>query len=147
MRDPMELARFNAYNDFPTGNLFFHDAVNRFLSDQNQVRPWSPAVDIFETETELLFKVDAAGVSLEDIDVQLENGTMTLKGERKFEKDDKVKGYHRIERSYGAFARSFMLPDTVDPEGVRADYTHGVLTITLPKKELAKPRAIKVNVN
>jgi len=143
----MELARFNAYNDLPTGMMFFHDAVNRFLSEQNQARPWSPSVDIFETETELLFKVDAAGVRLEDIDVQLENGTMTLKGERKFEKDDKVKGYHRIERSYGAFARSFTLPDTVDPEGVRADYTNGVLTITLAKRELAKPRAIKVNVN
>ena len=142
----MELTRFNAYNDFPTERQF-HDAVNRFLNDQNQVRPWSPAVDILETDTELLFKVDAAGVSLEDIDVQLENGTMTLKGERKFEKDEKVKGYHRIERSYGAFARSFTLPNTVDPEGVRADYALGVLTITLPKKEIAKPRAIKVNVN
>jgi HSP20 family protein len=127
--------------------LLFHDVVSRLLSDQNQVRPWSPAVDILETDTELLFKVDAAGVSLEDIDVQLENGTMTLKGERKFEKDEKVKGYHRIERSYGAFARSFTLPNTVDPEGVRADYALGVLTITLPKKEIAKPRAIKVNVN
>ena len=143
----MELARFNAYNDFPPGIQFFHDAVNRLLSDQNQVRPWSPAVDIYETENELLFKVDAAGLSQEDIDVQLENGTMTLKGERKFEKDDKVKGYHRIERSYGAFARSFTLPDTVNPEGVRAEYAQGVLTITLPKKELAKPRAIKVNVS
>jgi len=143
----MELARFNAYKDFSTGLMFFQDAVSRLMNDQNQVRPWSPAVDIFETETELFFKVDAAGLSLEDIDVQLENGTMTLKGERKFEKDDKVKGYHRIERSYGAFARSFTLPDTVDAEGVRADYAHGVLTITLPKKELAKPRAIKVNVN
>jgi HSP20 family protein len=127
--------------------LLFHDVVSRLLSDQNQVRPWSPAVDILETDTELLFKVDAAGVGLEDIDVQLENGTMTLKGERKFEKDEKVKGYHRIERSYGAFARSFTLPNTVDPEGVRADYALGVLTITLPKKEIAKPRAIKVNVN
>ena len=143
MSDPMELARFNVYKDFPTGLQFFHDALNHLLDDQNQVRPWSPAVDILETETELLFKVDAAGVN---IDVQLENGTMTLKGERKFEKDDKVKGYHRMERSYGAFARSFTLPDAVDSEGVRADYALGVLTITLPKKELAKPRAIKVNV-
>ena len=143
----MELARFNAYSDFPTGMQLVYDTVNRFLSDQNQVRPWSPAVDILETETELLFKVDAAGVSPEDIDVQLENGTMTLKGERKVEKDDKIQGYHRIERSYGAFARSFTLPDTVDPEGVRAGYANGVLTITLPKKELAKPRAIKVDIN
>ena len=143
----MQLARLNLYSDFPTGVRQFHDAMDRFLSEQNPVRPWSPAVDIFETETELTFEVDAAGVNLEDIDVQLENGTMTLKGERKLEKDDKVTGYHRIERSYGAFARSFTLPETVDPEGVSADYANGVLTITLAKKELAKPRTIKVNVN
>jgi HSP20 family protein len=143
----MQLARLNAYNDLPIGMQQFHEAVDRFLSDQNHVRPWSPPVDIFETETELTLKVDAAGVSLEDIDVQLENGTMTVKGERKFKKDDKVTGYHRMERSYGAFARSFTLPETVDPEGVRADYADGVLTVTLAKKELAKPRTIKVNVN
>ena len=143
----MQLARLNVYNDFPIGMQQFHEAVDRFLSDQNQVRPWSPPVDIFETETELTFKVDASGVSLEDIDVQLENGTMTLKGERKFKKDAKVTGYHRMERSYGAFARSFTLPETVDPEKVRADYADGVLTVTLAKKELAKPRTIKVNVN
>jgi HSP20 family protein len=143
----MQLARLNAYHDFPAGMQQFQDAVDRFLSNQNQVRPWSPAVDIFETETELTFQVDAAGLNLANIDVQLENGTMTLKGERKLDKDDKITGYHRIERSYGAFARSFTLPETVDPEGVRADYANGVLTITLAKKELAKPRTIKVNVN
>jgi HSP20 family protein len=143
----MDLARFNVYNEFPAGLLSYHEAVNRLLNDQSQVTPWTPAVDILETETELIFKVDVAGVNLQDIDVQVENGTMTLKGERKFEKDDKVTGYHRMERGYGVFARSFTLPNTVDPEGVRADYAHGVLTVTVPKKELAKPRAIKVNVN
>jgi HSP20 family protein len=142
----VELARLNAFNDFPAGLQLFHDAVNRILSDENQVRPWSPAVDVLETENDLIFKVDAAGVNLQDIDIQLENGTLTLKGERKFEKDDKVKGYHRIERSYGAFARSFTLPDTVNAETVHADYAQGVLTVTLPKQERAKPRAIKVNV-
>ena len=142
----MELARLNAFSDFPPGLQLFQDAVSRILSDENQVRPWSPAVDILETENELIFKVDAAGVNLKDIDIQLENGTLTLKGERKFEKDDKVKGYHRIERSYGAFARSFTLPDTVNAENVHADYAQGVLTVTLPKQERAKPRAIKVNV-
>lgn len=146
-RNPVELARLNAFSDFPAGLQLFQDAVSRILSDENQVRPWSPAVDILETENELIFKVDAAGVNLKDIDIQLENGTLTLKGERKFEKDDKVKGYHRIERSYGAFARSFTLPDTVNAENVHADYAQGVLTVTLPKQERAKPRAIKVNVN
>ena len=142
----MELARLNAFSDFPAGLQLFQDTISRILSDENQVRPWSPAVDILETENELIFKVDAAGVSLKDIDIQLENGTLTLKGERKFEKDDKVKGYHRIERSYGAFARSFTLPDTVNAENVHADYAQGMLTVTLPKQERAKPRAIKVNV-
>lgn len=146
-RNPVELARLNAFSDFPAGLQLFQDAVSRILSDENQVRPWSPAVDILETENELIFKVDAAGVNLKDIDIQLENGTLTLKGERKFEKDDKVKGYHRIERSSGAFARSFTLPDTVNAENVHADYAQGVLTVTLPKQERAKPRAIKVNVN
>ncbi len=145
-RNPVELARLNAFSDFPAGLQLFQDTVSRILSDENQVRPWSPAVDILETENELIFKIDAAGVNLKDIDIQLENGTLTLKGERKFEKDDKVKGYHRIERSYGAFARSFTLPDTVNAENVHADYAQGVLTVTLPKQERAKPRAIKVNV-
>jgi HSP20 family protein len=142
----VELARLNAFSDFPAGLQLFQDTISRILSDENQVRPWSPAVDILETENELIFKVDAAGVSLKDIDIQLENGTLTFKGERKFEKDDKVKGYHRIERSYGAFARSFTLPDTVNAENVHADYAQGMLTVTLPKQERAKPRAIKVNV-
>jgi HSP20 family protein len=145
-RKPVELARLNVFNDFPAGLQLFHDAVNRILSDENQARPWSPAVDILETENDLIFKVDAAGVNLKDIDIQLENGTLTLKGERKFEKDDNVKGYHRTERSYGAFARSFTLPDTVNAETVHADYAQGVLTVTLPKQERAKPRAIKVNI-
>lgn len=97
-RKPVELARLNAFSDFPAGLQLFQDTVNRILSDENQVRPWSPAVDILETENDLIFKVDAAGVNLKDIDIQLENGTLTLKGERRFEKDDKVKGHHRIER-------------------------------------------------
>jgi HSP20 family protein len=142
----MEVTRFNNTNDFPTGMWSFNDAVNRLIASDNQVRPWSPAVDIFETENELIFRADTPDINVAHIEVQVENGTLTLKGERSIEKDDRVKGYHRIERSYGAFARSFTLPETVDAEDVRADYAHGVLTITLPKKAVAKARAIKVNV-
>jgi len=142
----MELAKVNAFNDLPGGLCFYH-TMERFLADQNQVRPWSPAVDIIETENALIIKADMPNMNLKDINILLENGTLTLSGERKFENDDKVTGYQRIERSYGAFARSFTLPETVDPEGVRADHADGVLKITLPKKELAKARAIKVNVN
>jgi Molecular chaperone (small heat shock protein) len=84
---------------------------------------------------------------MQDIQVEIENGTLTLKGERKFDKEEKAQGYHRIERSFGAFARYFSLPETVDPEKVKAEYNNGVLTVTLAKKELAKPRSIKVEVN
>jgi HSP20 family protein len=143
----MELARFNNLNNFPTAMWSFNDAVKRLIAEDNQVRPWSPAVDIHETDNELIFRADTPGVNLEDIEVQVNNGTLTLNGERSIEKDDRVKRYHRIERGYGAFARSFTLPKTVDAEGaVRADYAHGVLTVTLSKKAVAKARAIKVNV-
>jgi HSP20 family protein len=84
---------------------------------------------------------------MKDIDIQLENGTLTLKGERKFEKDEKNKGFHRMERSYGSFVRYFTVPETVDTEHVKAEYNAGVLTVTLPKKEIAKPKAIKVQVS
>ena len=87
------------------------------------------------------------GLEFKDIDIQIENGTLTLKGERKFEKDENSKGYHRLERSYGAFVRYFTLPDTVASDQVHADYKNGVLTVTLPKKEIAKPRSIKVQVS
>jgi HSP20 family protein len=142
----MEQARFNQGNDFPTAMWSFNDTVNRLIGGDNQVRPWNPAVDIFETENELIFRVDTPDVNLAHIKVQVENRTLTLRGERNLETDDRVKGYHRIERSYGAFARSFTLPETVDAEDVRADYAHGVLTITLAKKAIAKARAITVNV-
>ena len=110
-------------------------------------RPWAPAVDILETENELSLKADLPGIDLKDIDIQVENGTLTLKGERKFEHYDNSKGgYHRLERSYGSFVRCFSLPETVDSEKVGAEYRNGVLKITLPKKEVAKPRSIKVQV-
>jgi HSP20 family protein len=92
-------------------------------------------------------KADVPGVDQKDIDISIENGTLQLKGERKFEKDEKNQGFHRLERSYGSFVRYFTVPETVDTENVKADFQNGVLTITLPKKEIAKPKAIKVQVN
>ena len=82
-----------------------------------------------------------------NVGIQIENGTLTLKGERKFEQEKNGKGFHRIERSYGSFVRAFSLPDTVDAEKVKADYKNGVLTVTIAKKEVAKPRTINVEVN
>lgn len=129
------------------GLRFFEDAVTRLMSEPRASRPWSPAVDIVETEDALTLKADLPDVKTEDLDIRVENGTLTLSGSRKFEKDTTVKGYHRIERSYGDFVRSFALPPTVENDKVGAEYKNGVLTITLPKKETAKPRQVKVEIH
>jgi HSP20 family protein len=125
----------------------FEDAVTRLVSEPRASRPWSPAVDILENENELVLKADLPAIEPEDIDVQVENQTLTLKGHRKFEQTTDKGGYHRIERSYGNFVRTFTVPTTVDTEKVSADYNRGVLTVRLPKKEAAKPRQVKVGVN
>jgi HSP20 family protein len=134
-------------DDFPAGLRLFQDSVNRLFSDGATARPWAPSVDIFETDNELVLKADVPGVDQKDIDIRIENGTLQLKGERKFEKEEKNKGFHRLERSYGSFVRYFTVPETVDTENVKAGFQNGVLTVTLPKKEIAKPKAIKVQVN
>lgn len=138
----MALIRYQTVDPFQG----FQDTMNRFLSEPSANRPWVPAVDIRETENELIVKADIPDMKFEDIDVRLENGTLTLRGERKFDEQKKEGGWHRVERSYGSFERVFSLPDTVNPEGVQADYKNGALTVTLPKKEIAKPRQIKVQV-
>ena len=139
--DPFEI-------DFPAGVRLFQDAVSRLFSEPATARPWVPAVDIYETETELVLKADLPELDGKDVNIEIEQGTLTIKGERKFERrEGKGAGYHRIERSYGQFVRSFSLPDTVDAEKVKADYRNGVLTVTLPKKEVAKPRTVKIDVN
>ena len=131
----------------PLANLrLFEDAFTRFLSEPSSNRPWSPAVDIYETENELVLKADLPEVSLKDIDVRMENQTLTIAGERKFEKEENNKGFHRIERSYGNFVRSFAVPNTFDTEKISAEFHNGVLSVTLPKKEAAKPRQVKIEV-
>src|ERR1017187_5430353 len=131
----------------PLANLrFFEDAFTRMLSEPRTGRPWSPAVDIFETEDDLVLKADVPEVELKDIDVRVENQTLTIAGERKFVQQDVGKGFHRIERSYGSFVRSFAVPNAFDTGNIGADYKNGVLTVTLPKPEAAKPRQIKVEV-
>jgi len=125
---------------------FLEDAFTRMLSEPRTSRPWSPAVDIFETEDELVVKADLPEVDLKDIDVRVENQTLTITGERKFEREEGRKGYHRIERSYGQFTRSFTVPQTVDTENVAAEYHNGVLTVKLSKKPAAKPRQVKIAV-
>lgn len=128
---------------------FIDEAVSTLFREADTGnRPWVPAVDIVEDKDTLTLKADVPEVDPANVKIQIENGTLTLQGERKFENRSEEKGsYHRIERAYGSFARSFVLPDTVDPEKVSADYKHGVLTIVLPKKELAKPRSIEVKLS
>ena len=147
----MPVIKYNPFNaeleDFPAGLRLLHDSVNRLFSEP-AARPWSPSVDIYETENELVVKADLPDVDPKNVGIQLENGTLTLKGERRFEEQKNgQKGFHRIERSYGSFVRAFSLPDTVDGEKVKAEYKNGVLTITLPKKEVAKPKTINVEVS
>ncbi|HXE76493.1 MAG TPA: Hsp20/alpha crystallin family protein [Candidatus Xenobia bacterium] len=108
---------------------------------------WAPAVDIVETDNEIVLKADLPGIDPKDVDVQVHDGTLTLKGERKFESDVKEDNYRRIERTYGAFVRSFSLPQTVDSERVSASYRNGVLELKLPKRPEAKPKQIKVAVS
>ena len=132
--------------DFPAGLRVFQDSLSRLFSEPTNSRPWSPAVDIFENENELVLKADLPEVDPKNVGIQIENGTLTLKGERRFEEQKNGRGYHRIERSYGAFVRAFSLPETVEADKVKADYKNGVLTVTLPKKEIAKPRTVNIEV-
>src|ERR1700704_2236442 len=138
----MSLTHYDPLTNFRS----FEDAITRMLSEPRGARPWSPSVDIYETENELVLKADLPDVKLEDIEVRVENQTLTLKGERKFEKDESAKGYHRMERNYGTFVRSFTVPTSVDAEKVAAEYKNGVLTVKLPKKKAAKPRQVKIEV-
>ena len=139
----MSLSHFD-----PLANLrMFEDAFTRALTEPQSNRPWAPAVDIYETADELVLKADVPDVDLKDIDVRVENQTLTISGERKFQQQESGKGYHRIERSYGNFVRSFAVPNSFDTEKIAASYKNGVLSVSLPKREAAKPRQIKVEVN
>ncbi len=133
------------------------ERMNRLFSDIRSRSPfgeeelaqgaWIPAVDIFETNDSIVLKAELPGVKKEEIGVEVKDNTLTLKGEKKFEKEVKEENYHRIERSYGSFQRAFTLPNTVQPENVRAKFKDGILEITLPKHEEARPKQIKVDVS
>jgi HSP20 family protein len=105
-----------------------------------------PPVDVYEDAHQLILKLEVPGIKQEDLDVRLENQTLTIRGERKFESNEKEENFHRIERRYGTFTRSFTLPQTVDTGAVKASYENGVLIISLPKKEAAKPKQVKVEI-
>src|SRR5882672_9463886 len=127
-------------------NRLFEDAGHGWRnSEPSATTNWSPAVDIFETEGEIVVKAELPGMDRKDISLNLENNVLTLKGERRFEKETNEENYHRIERSYGGFSRAFSIPASVDEEKIRADYKNGVLTIALPKKEQSKPKEIRIS--
>ena len=109
---------------------------------------WVPPVDVFENaQHELVLKAELPGVKKDDIDIKVENSTLTIRGERKREVETKEDGFHRVERTFGSFARSFTLPQTVSADGIKADYKDGVLTVILPAREEAKPRQVQIAVN
>lgn len=135
----------------PTATL--RDQIKRVFGDvlerpgaESNLTTWAPAVDIFETEHELVIKADLPDVDPKELDIQIQNNILTIRGERMFEKNVKEENYLRIERAYGSFSRSFSLANTVNSDAIKADYTNGVLTLSIPKREEAKPKQIKVNV-
>jgi HSP20 family protein len=126
-------------------NRLFGNVLDRSAEESN-LTTWAPAVDIYETEHELVVKADLPEVDARELDIRVENNLLTIRGERKFEKKVNEDNYLRVERVYGSFSRSFSLANTVNSEAIKADYLNGVLTLTIPKREEAKPKQIKVNV-
>jgi HSP20 family protein len=145
----MSIQRWNPARDFSR----LQDEVNRLfdtnlgLTRSGESYGWTPAVDVFEDTEGVTFKFDLPEVEGKDVDVRLEDGTLTVRGERKLEREEKREGYHRIERAYGTFARSFSLPATLEGEKVTAEYKNGVLRIFVPRRAEAKPKSISVKVN
>jgi HSP20 family protein len=141
------LTRWEPFRDL----VRLQDEVSRMFDDRLAFRAgesmgWTPACDIYEDGEEVTVRVELAGVEPKDVDIRFENGVLTLKGERKLEREDKRDNYHRVELAYGTFTRSFSLPATVDAEKIRAEAKNGVLVVHLPKKAEAKPKAIQVKV-
>ena len=107
---------------------------------------WAPAVDVYEKDGNIVLKAELPGLDPKDVDVRVENNILTLRGERRFDDEVKRDNYHRVERAYGTFTRSFTLPNAVDTNNIKADFKDGVLHVVLPKKEEAKQRQIQINV-
>src|SRR5262244_3193887 len=145
------LTRWEPFREFSSlqdrMNRLFQDSFGREGREEALATAgFAPAVDVYEDEHKITLKIEVPGIDEKDIDVRVENNTLTVHGERKFEKEEKEENFRRVERHYGSFTRSFTLPNTVDPENIAADYDRGVLKIQLAKKAEAKPKQIKVNV-
>jgi HSP20 family protein len=144
------LTRWEPFREFSTlqdrMNRLFRETYNENQDQSLTNSSFAPAVDVYEDEHNVSLKIEVPGIDEKDIDVRIENNTLTVHGERKIEKDEKEENYRRVERQYGSFTRTFNLPSTVDTDKVQANYSKGVLNISLPKKAEAKPKQIKVNV-
>jgi HSP20 family protein len=145
------LTRWDPFREFVTlqdrMNRLFRDSFGPEGKDESlTTTAFAPPVDVYEDEHNVTLKIEVPGIDEKDIDVRIENNTLTVHGERKFEKEEKEENYRRVERQYGSFTRTFTLPSTVEQESVQADYDKGVLKIKLAKKAEAKPKQIKVNV-
>ena len=151
----MAIVRWEPFRDLVTVqermNRIFEEAfrgASRGTDDEWALGgSWAPVVDIYEAEGDLVLKAELPGVDPKDVDVRVENNVLTLRGERKFESDVKREQYHRVERDYGSFSRSFTLPNAVDTDKIKAEYKDGVLRVTLPQREEAKPKQIAVAVS
>ncbi len=144
------LTRWEPFREFATLqdriNRVFRDSYTADRDESLTTSSFAPAVDVYEDEHKVTLKIEVPGIDEKDIDVRVENNTLTVHGERKIEKEEKEENYRRVERQYGSFTRTFTLPTTVETENVSANYDKGVLKISLPKKAEAKPKQIKVHV-
>jgi HSP20 family protein len=145
----MAIIRWDPYRDV----VNLRDRMNRLFEDmstrkdeERDIMPgaWAPSVDIFETENEVVLAAEIPGVDEKDVEIKVEDNNLTIRGERKFEKETKEENYHRIERSYGSFFRSFALPSYIDQDRIEAEHENGVLKIRMPKKAELKPRKVKI---
>ena len=147
----MAIVRWEPFRDLFASqdrfNRLFNQTFSQAFGDEEaKLGAWAPAVDIYETDQNLVLNAELPGVDPKDVEVRVENNTLYLKGQRKFENEVKEENYHRIERSYGSFTRTFALPGTIDAERVAAEFKGGLLTLTMPKREEAKPKTIKIQV-
>ncbi|MEW6455950.1 MAG: Hsp20/alpha crystallin family protein [Acidobacteriota bacterium] len=148
----MTITRWDPWRDLITlqekMNKLFEDSLlrSKFGEEGLMTGTWNPPVDIYETENSVVLTAEIPGVNEKDIEVKLENNQLSIKGERKFEKETKEENYHRIERSYGSFYRSFTIPNAIDQDKISAEYKNGILKVTMQKKEEVKPKSIKINI-
>jgi HSP20 family protein len=149
------ITRWDPFNELTSlqnrVNQLLNQSFSGFSNQRNTEQPltfsnFAPPVDIYEDERNIIVQAELPGIDEKDVDVRVENNVLTISGERKMENEQKQDNFHRIERSYGRFTRSFTLPNTVDPEHIQAHIENGVLKVSVPKREEAKPRQIKIGV-